>query len=176
MKVGTRSTTCSTTHSFNMKYEDHTIIIIAALNTTANDNKVSAHDSRKGTDAENQQGVEHVSTDWHSGSGITLHEIEKRNKKALPQYERKPTRSGACQYSYSAIYYKCNLERRRRIHHAVMGINIPPHNRPYQESGNARLVNLVPEHAHVVVSRHNSTLGAILYFKSSWKVRTAIFL
>ena len=80
-----------------MKYEDHTIIIIAALNTTANDNKVSAHDSREGTDAENQQGVGYVSTDWHSSSGIMLHEIEKTNKKALPQHERKPTTDGTCQ-------------------------------------------------------------------------------
>ena len=56
MKVGTRSTTCCTKHSFSMKDKDHNIVMIAALKTTANGNKVSAHDSRKGTGDENMKG------------------------------------------------------------------------------------------------------------------------
>jgi len=39
-----------------MKDKDHNIVMIAALKTTANGNKVSAHDSRKGTGDENMKG------------------------------------------------------------------------------------------------------------------------
>ena len=89
--------------------EDHN----SSAQNNSNDNKVSTHVSRKGTDVENRQGVGHVGTDWHSSSARKLHEIKKRNKKHFQSTKEKQG-VGLSVQQFSNNY---NLERHRPIHH-----------------------------------------------------------